>query len=337
MDIEFHYWITGILALRAGFTDEEARTIAYSSQYVDDNDLNYEIKDPDSEVRYRNFVSQTMNILKPKRELMRIYPIFHFVPGEPQSDTCFRCDGKMHLLVTTPCNENAACMLDEAFKANEETRHYRIGIATHSFVDSWAHQNFVGWYDFYNNIGLDPKPDIGHADAEHHPDWISHRWQDSRLVDKDVNNNHRFLSAAEELYRRYGDYLKGQGRAAGAPWETVEKELIGIIGSTYSGDLKKDEEARIAQYKQILKWPDFKETDWFNAAIDTEAHGLRDRHHGLLAEYSLFKDEYFWKKDQDWKKTDWYNFQRAVKAQERLGLRLLSPTFDKMGYKLAEA
>jgi hypothetical protein len=32
MDIEFHYWITGSIANRARFTEEEARVIAYSCQ-----------------------------------------------------------------------------------------------------------------------------------------------------------------------------------------------------------------------------------------------------------------------------------------------------------------
>ena len=39
MDIEFHYWITGIVALKAGFNDKEANIIAYSSQHVDDNEV----------------------------------------------------------------------------------------------------------------------------------------------------------------------------------------------------------------------------------------------------------------------------------------------------------
>jgi hypothetical protein len=37
MDIEFHYYMTYITALRAGFRVDDAYTIAYSSQY-DDND-----------------------------------------------------------------------------------------------------------------------------------------------------------------------------------------------------------------------------------------------------------------------------------------------------------
>ena len=38
MDIEFHYYMTFLIAGKAGFGEEDAFTIAYASQYVDDND-----------------------------------------------------------------------------------------------------------------------------------------------------------------------------------------------------------------------------------------------------------------------------------------------------------
>ncbi len=38
MDNEYHYYITYIIALRAGFERNDAFKIAYSSQYTDDND-----------------------------------------------------------------------------------------------------------------------------------------------------------------------------------------------------------------------------------------------------------------------------------------------------------
>ena len=38
MDMEFHYWITGIIARESGFTEDEAKIIAYSSQFVDENE-----------------------------------------------------------------------------------------------------------------------------------------------------------------------------------------------------------------------------------------------------------------------------------------------------------
>ena len=37
MDIEFHYYMTFLIAGKAGFGKDDTATIAYSSQYVDDN------------------------------------------------------------------------------------------------------------------------------------------------------------------------------------------------------------------------------------------------------------------------------------------------------------
>ena len=189
MNTEFHYWITGLIAKESGFSEEDAKTIAYSSEYIDENDVNFVIKNrSDKKDTYSNFISQTMNILKPKNKLMKIYPVFHFIPGEPDAESALRKDGKMHLLNTTPNSGNANEIMDQAFKSTQDIMAYRIGIASHAFADTWAHQNFVGWYDYFNNIGLDPKPDIGHADAEHHPDYVSHRWVDNRLLEPDINN-----------------------------------------------------------------------------------------------------------------------------------------------------
>ncbi|MCG2728608.1 MAG: hypothetical protein L6244_08180, partial [Candidatus Methanoperedenaceae archaeon] len=79
MDIEFHYYMTYVTALRAGFKLDDAYIIAYASQYTDDNDTSYEIINDD--FPYQNFISQTIDITKPKGELLRIHPYFHFFPG----------------------------------------------------------------------------------------------------------------------------------------------------------------------------------------------------------------------------------------------------------------
>ncbi|OGT97420.1 MAG: hypothetical protein A2079_01750 [Geobacteraceae bacterium GWC2_48_7] len=65
---------------------------------------------------------------------------------------------------------------------------YRLGVMTHAFVDTWAHQNFIGWFNDFNEIGSNIIPNVGHADAMHHPDWVGHRWNDQRLLNPDVDN-----------------------------------------------------------------------------------------------------------------------------------------------------
>lgn len=340
MDTEFHYWMTGLVAKRAGFNDEEAATIAYASEYVDENDINYSIKNRDGKVDFSNFMSQTMNILKPKQELMRIYPIFHFVPGDPLADTARRRDGKLHILNTTPDNYTANELLDAALKSSSDVRLYRIGVATHAYVDTWAHQNFIGWYDYFNNIGLDPKPDIGHADGEHHPDWVSHFWNDERLVISEISNRDRFIAAAAALFGKYCQHLSVTRNINNSGnWSSLEQELLELMGPTYTGDKPRYEKERLAAYRKRITWleDDFDENRWFDAAIRTDIRGIRDSKDGIGVRFNLLRDEYYWHDDDAKEKTDWYRFQVAVKEHERLALELLSPTFAKMGINLAVA
>ena len=341
MDIEFHYWITGIIAKEAGFDEEEAKIIAYSSQFVDENDVSITVNDRSTGKGYVNFISQTLNILKPKSELLRIYPIYHFIPGHPEAPSARRRDGKMHLFNTTPNNEFANTIIEDAFRAEEGTRLYRIGIATHGYADTWAHQNFTGWHESFNAVGLNPIPNIGHADAHNHPDWVGHRWVDDRLVENEINNNHRFMSAAKEVFRYYCDYLVSLGRYSKKQkpkWPKGEKKLRTAMEPVSSGDENYGKEERISSYKQLAPWlPEFDEADWFDAAIDTEVKGLRDSKSGIFAEFTVFHDEYWWKEDTDKETTHWYKFQKTVKEHERFAIRLLSPAFSQIGIDLGRA
>jgi len=335
MDTEFHYYMTGIIAKAAGFSDDEAKTIATASEYVDENDVCLTIEDRPGGESYENYISQTMNILKPKRKLMRIYPVFHFVPGKPMDERAYRCDGKMHLLNTTPDNEIANKMIDLSFKASEDTRLYRIGIATHAYADTWAHQNFVGWYDFFNDIALDVKPDIGHANAEHHPDWPAHRWEDARLVKDGIDNTERFLDAAKKIYGKYQNYNKQMNRKANTGWKTLNSQLIYAMGESFSGSHNYGREDRINRYRELAPWlGDFDESEWFKDAIDIDVRGLKDADNGVLSMFTMLRDKLYWKEGVDKEKTHWYRFQEAVKEHQGKAMEDLDILFAKMGINL---
>jgi hypothetical protein len=338
MDTEFHFYMTGIIAKAAGFTDRESKIIATASEYVDENDVCLKVEDRDNGTVYENYISQTMNILKPKRKLMRIYPVFHFVPGDPVDERACRCDGKMHLLCTTPDNKLANKWIDAAFQAPRQTRLYRIGIATHAFADTWAHQNFVGWYDFFNDIALDVKPNIGHADAEHHPDWPAHRWEDMRLVKDEVDNNERFLAAAEKIYKKYARYTKQSNRKANSSWNALRKTLVLAMGESYSGNHIRYRDDRLQRYRTLAPWlGDFDERDWFNAAIDVNVRGFKDTDNGLLSMFTMMRDKLYWKKNTDIKKSHWFRFQEAVKMHQAVAMQDLDILFGKMGIDLHQA
>ena len=55
MDFEFHYYMTYLIAARAGFDPHDARLLAYSSQFIDDNDMVLEI-DKGKSSAYGNYM-----------------------------------------------------------------------------------------------------------------------------------------------------------------------------------------------------------------------------------------------------------------------------------------
>ena len=338
MDTEFHFYMTGIIAWAAGFTEEEARIIATASEYVDENDMVLEVEDRNGGEPYQNYISQTMNILKPKRKLMRIYPVFHFVPGQPDDKRAYRCDGKMHLLNTTPDNKLANKWFKLAFDAPKSTRLYRIGIATHAYADTWAHQNFVGWYDYFNDIGLDVKPDIGHANAEHHPDWPAHRWEDARLTRDEIDNSERFLDAAQMIFKKYKKYTGDQSRPTSTTWRALRTQLIVAMGTSFSGPHNYYRNDRLNRYRALAPWlGDFDEAEWFGEAVDIKVRGFKDADNGLLSMINLIKDKLYWKQGQDKTRTHWYRFQEAVKAHQAEAMKDLDQLFAKMGVDLHAA
>jgi len=321
VDIEFHYYMTYVIVLKAGLKPTDAYIIAYSSQYVDDNNTIFQINEGKRNA-YSNYISQTYNILKPKKELMRIYPIFHFIPGDINDitgDSARRCDGKLHLLNTIPDNENAKRLLRLAFESDNL---YRIGIATHMYSDTFAHQNFVGYYEPFNSMKgpLDlVKPDIGHADAGYQPDLPAIQWEDKRLIlsHSNIDNKRRFLEATERLFEEYYCYFNPTSteKVMAAIKDRLIAEIDWAIGDYDITNEERDK--RISRYKALIKedFIDYDKDVWFKEAISKNI--------------GFFKWNYKWK--GNYTETHWFKFQEAVKAHQKIAKDIiLKPLFEKM-------
>jgi len=331
MDIEYHFYITYIIALRAGFDRDTAYKIAYSSQYTDDNNRELSIN-KDEQDEYEVYISQTMNILKPKEELIRIHPLFHFFSGT--SNEILNCspprrDGKLHLLNTTPGNSNAQKLIKAALKSNNPCR---IGIATHTFVDTYSHQNFAGIKDEFNGMsgfleGL--IPNIGHADAKHNPDRPALKWEDDRLssTHKIIDNKARFLAASKHLYKLYRLHIKPKYSAKNLEREqtALQKEIDSAIGAYDKKNKRK--ETRIKRYKRLIGddlVEDYNKNAWFKLAVQRKRERVIDN----ITDRISHEWSYHWK--ENYKKSDWYMFQEAVKAQQKKGEAILHPVFKQM-------
>lgn len=238
MDHEIHYYVNFLIAKQAGFSNNEAYTIAYSAQYIDDNDTIYHIKPYDNiNNKYTNYITQTCDLTLPKKILMKIYTVFHFVPeilfNKIICNSRKRFDKKYNLFNTVAGGNLVRKLLRKALYNNNM---YEIGIASHAFMDSWAHQNFTGMFsDFnvvippivsinesniksnaasiiikkctccqyiYNNLN-NISGKVGHIDALHMPDMLCNKWPDYRLKDVEVNNNNRFIDAIKNILYEY--------------------------------------------------------------------------------------------------------------------------------------
>ncbi len=323
MDIEFHYYMTYIIARRAGFKSDDAYIIAYSSQYTDDNTEHLYIS-RDTPDAYESYISQTVNILKPQKELMRIYPVFHFLPGsltEIAGDSARRADGKLHLMNTIPDSLSGRKVLTEALASNNP---YRIGIATHAYSDTFAHQNFVGADDGFNDMaGLLEKliPSVGHADVKHSPDIPNGLWQDRRLVPShtSIDNKVRFLDAAGYLF----DIYRGLSTA-----DNDRSSLLEDLGDAI-GESTSTKTQRVNRYKKLIggEFIKYDDNGWFNEAVDFTTMDTFDSGTGDTVPVS--ESRWVWK--DNYKASHWFKFQEAVKGhQEYVLANIVRPIYATM-------
>lgn len=321
MDKEFHYYITYFIALKAGFNEQNAYVIAYSSQYTDDNNVEYVINHGTSN-QYHVYVSQTFNIFKPQEEHLRIYPVFHFMPGtgdELLADSAKRKDKKIHLLNTIPNNKKARLCLTDALGSRDL---YRTGIAAHVYADTFAHQNFIGCDDDFNDIqGIIETiiPSIGHADAGVKPDVPTKLWKDSRLIlkNENIDNKIRFVEAAGCLYDVFRDHLGTKN---------IKEKIVRQIDEAI-GNYNSTKRERISRYKKLIGpgFIEYRKKAWFNQAVHFEIRYI-DEGPGYEQRREII---YHWKKN--YRLSHWYRFQEAVKAHQQFAMHFIGPILDRVG------
>ncbi len=338
MKIDFHFYLIYALAEKCGFNrdkgngETEAQVIAYASQYVDDNNERQVIGSTEEdqpaksggedegdtdlfgEVRqYQRFpwavrIRETRNFFRPvmtqTESLKSFLPMFqrylfvpfHFLPGDPEKVPAI--NGRKNPWSTTPNSRNAIRVLTNALDSNDP---YHIGVALHTFADTWSHQNFSGFKDDWNSVGSIFLPDIGHAEVLEKPDTISEKWEDKRL-NLEINNVERALGAVEEIFRWLSKY-----RNPGLKWEDVKGEFEELLQA-------KDMDERIEMVKAMypeenLEYEEDPEKRWIYEALEYDS-GTGE----VTGKEGFFHSH-------------WYRFQWAVQKQ----LAIVIPLFPEGG------
>ncbi|MDH4120678.1 MAG: hypothetical protein OEV94_03135 [Deltaproteobacteria bacterium] len=233
MQIDFHHAVTYVLARWAGFSSQDAGVVAYASEYVDDTTTSGTVRFFNTGGAFVRFSSAhaDMNLanLDDLKEAQVMIP-FHFLPGLSGQDKA-----GVHLsraafeagLMVTPHSPAAQDMAAECLKRKDYPYAlHLLGITLHTFVDTWAHQGFVGRRADANDISLKElpglalsplsklAPPIGHIKAGAYPDlpflsgW-SYKTKSGQMVSRD--NLTDFTTAAHEAVKIMQQFLGASG------------------------------------------------------------------------------------------------------------------------------
>jgi hypothetical protein len=238
MQRDFHYNAVKTLAQKAGFEPEEAQIIAYASEYVDDAiDYNEIELDFEPKIKFGKISGKTFNpictahrglqIIKALNQDIqeKVYISFHFIPEIRNNQICYLTQPNNNI-----SNELVDIALDElSGKMGEERiqKLIKLGIAIHSYADTWSHQNFSGrhnsaendivdieilqgstWVPVSNikNIQYSAMPDIGHAEANNFPDLSHLKWRYTKAFNKNLiirDNTLICMQAANQIFNKF--------------------------------------------------------------------------------------------------------------------------------------
>ncbi len=181
MQVDMHFYGTYALARAAGLLVQDAKTLAYAAQFVDDSNHQDSQNHPDGGLLYgiatahhpkdcainariepyehrRVWVGRLCRLiarlfnLGREYEQRRVWVPFHFLPGgvgETQEERllCVKDSAIAREMITHHCDK--VCAEKPAFGLE------LLGIAAHVYLDTFAHYGFSGVSSDYNDVDTD--------------------------------------------------------------------------------------------------------------------------------------------------------------------------------------
>ena len=299
MQKDFHYYCIVLIALAAGYLPEEIKTIAYASQYVDDETIDTPVYGEGKRTVFRPIRTAYHGIeyglaLLHRSQIEVLVP-FHFIPNAPYAGDPFSYR-------TERDSAFARGIVRDALASNGDNRLHRIGIALHTFADTWAHQSFSGIREKNNEVDKLKKRgkygsqfsrkltdvldiNIGHICALSIPDYPYEVWG---CKSRDTRTNlDEFTTASEEifgllLHDRHADDVSRSGPTS--IWQNNILPRIKILFSI----LNQDTEARCREWRKVIRdlgrlfekdvssLLDYDEHDWKDAALSINTMSLNE-------------------------------------------------------------
>ncbi len=311
---DFHYYAVMVLAHVAGFPPEQAKIIAYSSQFVDDSTDSGQVNVGEylyDTVRTAHLGLQvfTWNVHK------KIYFPFHFVPS-------LQWTGEHSPYATVADCALARLAVERAVATRGEERLHQLGVALHAYADTWSHEGFSGRRHVENDVralrryvdgqwrrcrrALDVLLDlfrarVGHLQAYAYPDIPHERWRYVNYLGRTRERDNRlsFLQAARQVF---GWLCRARGLRSEEPlWRGISKRVAELLAAV-PDQRHEGLEARCALWREAFP-------DAF--ALPNATYG---RHEWREQALSLARQADL----EGFLHTDWVRFQRAALRQRFL-------------------
>lgn len=350
MQIDMHFAGTWLMARFAEFSDQEARTIANSAQYIDDAAQTGFVRF-DNGALFRR--TATVNAMASPHNLNELdnhlaWLPFHFLPGDDSNSVKYA-----DRLICRPKSEVAKAMVNACIaERNRPEGLHRLGITAHVFQDTFAHQGFAGMIhdvNFVKDIQSDDPvvdkdwkaqledlfdksighifhnkiPMLGHGMALTYPDlpWLTWQYTDGndKVVKRD--NLSLFTEALNELYRVFRCW-----RAVDAQDEVpgLDEKQKKLIVDHLSKICNPDAEKRLDHWLELIKEDAFgvgasdlqyEAKDWREMAIH------RSEIFDSLTKDTLVEIPY----PENFMESDWKRFHDAAKDHLHVVIQRILP------------
>lgn len=359
MQIDFHHAVTYIVARLGGLDHTQASVVAHAAQYVDDAVSDGVIQFDDNQ-RYTR-VTSAHKMLDPKNleltDNRLVWVPFHFLPGNATPPV--GVDSALSFEYRMMCKPDSAVARAMIASCLETKQHpfalHRLGVALHTYVDTWAHQQFLGIKSDLNVVkSLDVIDDaayvgtpvyndltsgfskvqsfvanhvaVGHGGALTSPDMPFLKWSFTRKNGEKVvrDNPQDFLLAARGAFNAVRRFVANDSSLADIDLPAWD---VSIMDNLLRTTLFIEGELRHPVWLDAIMDGKF---SFGGATVSYVAHGADSWKMKALGQDPLDPDEdgtTVYKYSNSFLTSDWKLFHDAVQYQRLYILHTLLPGF----------
>lgn len=351
MQIDFHHSATYVVARLAGFAHNEATTIAYASQYVDDSTNKGTIRFSNGKTYER--IASAHKVFDVEHNCVNdddyeVWVPFHFLPGNNGAPAdALQSVPLYQRLVCTEDSPLSSDMWDQCFaKRADSNSLHRLGITAHVYCDTFSHQRFAGIRHRVNYVaglehvgasasGILEKIEsaaadalgLGHGAALTDPDLPYLVWSYSNgfRQGRKVSNPDAFLRAAKRLFCQFMTYLDRDSSIA------IDSRNLGMIEYLIASNVNSDASIRHQSWLAAIRDGSFS----FGKLSDSEFQTLNYVPFGngswkFLALGTIEPCDtpgQIVSYDDRFESSDWKKFHDALKDHQSIVLNLILPRY----------